>query len=89
MKIQKTLKIEINQKDVEEAIIALIAKEDPTIIVDEIVFTPKRSGKDSIAVKVDAHFGDAVEPVAPAAPIVEETVEVAAPEVVVEEEDEE
>ena len=58
MKIQKTLKIEVTQADVEQAIINLIADEDPTIVVDEIQFTPKRSGKDAIAVKIDAHFGD-------------------------------
>lgn len=61
MKIQKTLKISITQADVEQAIIALIAAEDPTIVVDDIQFTPKRSGKDSIAVKVEAHLGDAPE----------------------------
>lgn len=61
MKIQKSLKITITQADVEQAIIALIANEDPTIVVDDIQFTPKRGGKDSISVKVDAHLGDAVE----------------------------
>ncbi|AGH57607.1 hypothetical protein PYDG_00078 [Pseudoalteromonas phage pYD6-A] len=58
MKIQKSLKIEINQADVEKAVRALIAQEDPTIVVDEITFAAKRSGKDAISVKVDAHFGE-------------------------------
>lgn len=58
MKIQKTLKISATQADVEKALIEAISKQDPTIVVDEIIFTPKRGGKDSIAVKIDAHFGD-------------------------------
>lgn len=57
MKIDKTLKISVTQADVESAIKDLIAKEDPSIIVDEIVFAAKRAGKDTISVKVDAHFG--------------------------------
>ncbi|AGH57067.1 hypothetical protein VPMG_00086 [Vibrio phage VBP32] len=61
MKIEKSLKIDITQADVEKAVRELIAKEDPTIIVDEIVFTAKRSGNDAISVKVDAHFGSTTE----------------------------
>lgn len=58
MKIEKTLKITIKQADVELAIKELIKKEDPTIVVDTIAFQPKRTGTDSIAISVDAHFGD-------------------------------
>jgi len=58
MKIEKSLKIAITQADVETAIKALIQKEDPAIIVDEIVFAATRKGGDSISVKVDAHFGE-------------------------------
>ena len=61
MKIQKTLKITVTQADVEAAIIEMIAQEDPTIVVDEIQFTPKRAGKDAIAVKIEAHIGDEAE----------------------------
>lgn len=71
MKINKTLKIEVTQADVEQAIRDLITKEDPTIVVDEIQFAAKRAGKDAISVKVDAHFGGAT---------VEEVVETAVEE---------
>lgn len=61
MKIEKTINIEISQADVEEAIVAMIKEQDPAIIVDEITFTPKRNSKESIQVKVDAHFGESNE----------------------------
>ncbi|AUR87176.1 hypothetical protein HYP58_gp30 [Vibrio phage 1.097.O._10N.286.49.B3] len=61
LEIIKSLKIKVTQADVEQALIELIAKQDPTIIVDSIEFAAKRSGKDSIAVSVEAHFGDVVE----------------------------
>lgn len=56
MIIKKTLNIQVTQADVEQAIRERIKQEDPTIVVDEIVFAQKRTGKDSIAVKVEAHF---------------------------------
>ncbi|APC46066.1 hypothetical protein HYP06_gp026 [Vibrio phage vB_VspP_pVa5] len=58
LEIIKSLKIKVTQADVEQALIELIAKQDPTIIVDSIEFSAKRSGKDSIAVAVEAHFGE-------------------------------
>lgn len=58
MKIIKSLKIEATQADVETAIKRMVHEQDPTIVVDEIQFTQKRNGKDSISVKIDAHFGD-------------------------------
>lgn len=61
LEIIKSLKIKVTQADVEQALTELIAKQDPTIIVDSIEFAAKRSGKDSIAVSVEAHFGDVVD----------------------------
>lgn len=61
LEIIKSLKIKVTQADVEQALIELIAKQDPTIVVDSIDFSAKRTGKDSIAVSVEAHFGDSVE----------------------------
>lgn len=58
LEIIKSLKIKVTQADVEQALIELIAKQDPTIVVDSIEFSAKRSGKDSIAVAVEAHFGE-------------------------------
>ncbi len=86
MRIDKTLKITIEQKDVEQAIRNLITAEDPSIVVDEIIFAAKRTGKDTISVKVDAHFGD-MEVVTETAPIVEEAVEVSVPELPTDEEE--
>lgn len=68
MIIQKTLKIEITQADVVNAITALITKEDPSIVVDNITFSHKRKGSDDIGINIDAHFADTEEP----APVVEE-----------------
>ncbi|AUR82510.1 hypothetical protein NVP1152O_028 [Vibrio phage 1.152.O._10N.222.46.E1] len=68
LEIIKSLKIKVTQADVEQALIELIAKQDPTIIVDSIEFAAKRSGKDSIAVSVEAHFGEIGEKAAVAAP---------------------
>ena len=61
LEIIKSLKIKVTQADVEQALIELIAKQDPTIVVDSIDFSAKRTGKDSIAVSVEAHFGDSIE----------------------------
>lgn len=58
MKIIKSLKIEATQADVEAAIKRMVHDQDPTIVVDEIIFTQKRAGKDSISVKIEAHFGN-------------------------------
>ena len=56
MKIEKSLKIHVTQADVEQALIEMIARQEPTIAVDSIDFTPKRQGEDKISVRVDAHF---------------------------------
>ena len=58
MKIEKTLKIKIEQADVEAAIRELVYKEDPTIVVDSISFAAKRTGEDSISISIDAHFDE-------------------------------
>ena len=58
MHIEKNLKITVTQEDVEQAIIQMIANEDPTIVVDEIDFVAKRNGEDKIGVIVNGHFGD-------------------------------
>lgn len=66
LEIIKSLKVKVKQSDVEQALIELIARQDPTIVVDSITFAAKRSGKDSIAVDIEAHFADAVEESTPA-----------------------
>lgn len=57
MEIKKNVKISVSQADVEEAVRDLIRKQDPTIVVDNITFTAKRSGPAAIGISVDAHFG--------------------------------
>ena len=58
MKIEKTVRIQITQADVEQAVRNLIAEQDATLLVEEIKFIPKRNGPDKIAVEVNASFGN-------------------------------
>lgn len=75
MIINKTLKIEITQSDVESAIKDMIAAQDPTIVVDTITFAAKRAGNETISIKVDAHFDSEPAPITQVEDVVEEVIE--------------
>ena len=75
MKITKTLKVDLDQADVEQAIKEYIQKTDPSITVEAIEFTQRRNPT-RLDVEVKAYYGDVhTEPTKPVVVEEEENVE--------------